>query len=118
MTLAYQNRWWNNSIFSESGGLRACLLNGPRNPVTQTRWFLRTGSEREGNKGRTVPIITEQLPSTETWPIKTVHRRHAHGHTHARRAYDVAAPSGHPSILIPLLEHRPNAIIWLGESIV
>lgn len=64
---------------------------------------LTTGSG--GNEMRSwVPLIAQQLPSSETWPIKTARN----GDTHTRR--DVNASSGHRSILVSAREGRLNTI--------
>ncbi len=100
--------WWD--IYMKRGWQHACLIGlkiliGLAVTHRQCHWLIdrKWGGRRRGSR---VPIIAQQLPSSETWPIKTAWDGDTHTHTH----YDVDASSGHGSILVSAGEGPLNTI--------
>lgn len=109
-------------------GLKARLFNWPWSPdwigTHSTAKVLVCWQDVRGKEMRSgVPVIAQQLPSSETWPIKTAWNGHKHTHTHR----DVCAPSvysgpGPPNIIAPQLfgfgksiaqKIKPHRHAWL-----
>lgn len=102
---------WNkpdNNVWTDDW-IRSCSSALPLVPKQEVKW------------GVGVPIITQQLPPSETWPIKK-RVRDGEAHTPTRCLCNADASSGHGSILVAAWERRPaerHCNAWRGgESIV
>lgn len=94
----------------------------PDNNVWSEDWIRSCSSapllalKQEVKWGVGVPIITQQLPPSETWPIKK-RVRDGDAHTPTRCLGNADASSGHGSILVAAWERRPaerHCNAWRG----